>query len=88
MPAVQPCCQQVSAVQRCKVLPARTRYRYQQRIQSLADYAMMITEETEPLLKKMKNLDRAAARVVLGANFTCRLQRVKAVLRLEPNEMR
>jgi hypothetical protein len=24
MPAVQPCCQQVSAVQRCKVLPART----------------------------------------------------------------
>jgi hypothetical protein len=26
MPAVQPCCQQVSAVQRCKVLPARTRY--------------------------------------------------------------
>jgi hypothetical protein len=25
MPAVQPCCQQVSAVQRCKVLPARTR---------------------------------------------------------------
>jgi hypothetical protein len=25
MPAVQPCCQQVSAVQRCKVLPARTK---------------------------------------------------------------
>jgi hypothetical protein len=48
----------------------------------------MITEETEPLLKKMKNLDRAAARVVLGAIFTCRLPRVQAVLRLEPNEMR
>jgi hypothetical protein len=26
MPAVQPCCQQVSAVQRCKVLPARTKW--------------------------------------------------------------
>jgi hypothetical protein len=25
MPAVQPCCQQLSAVQRCKVLPARTK---------------------------------------------------------------
>jgi hypothetical protein len=61
---------------------------YQQHIQPLADYALLITEETEPLLKKMKNLDRAAARVVLGANFTCRLPRVQAVLRLEPNEMR
>jgi hypothetical protein len=29
MPAVQPCCQQVSAVQRCKVLPARTGIRHE-----------------------------------------------------------